>query len=326
MAIVLSDQQVAELLDIGDLIEGVERALVDLSKGLSINPNRLRIFVKDHGSMIACMPAYLEAEGVLGAKVVGSSDKPPPPGHPRSVSSIVALLNAQGRFLSIMSGAKLGPMRTAAASAVATRLLARADASAIAMIGCGMQARYEILGQIQVRPIQQIFVYDINREVAERYRQEVASRFGLRVTVMNTPEEAVDQADIVTLATTSDVPVVSGAAVRQGTHINAVGSHTPRTRELDSDVVVRARLFVEYRHAILSEAGDVIIPIQEGRITTSHVVGEIGEVAVGLISGRLHQDEITIFKSTGIAVEDVVAAKIVYDIANARSIGHVIEF
>ena len=294
MVLILSSQQVAEVIDIGELIEGVQGALIGLSKGMSINPNRLRIFVQEERSMLACMPAYLGVEGVLGAKIVGSSDKPLPPGHPRQVSSIVVLLDSQGKFLSIMSGAQLGPMRTAAASAVATTHLARTDASSIAMIGCGVQARVELLGAAFVRPLRQVFAYDVNREAAERFSDEMGQRLGISVTVAKSAEEAVERADIVTLATTSAEPVVAGSAIRPGTHINAVGAHTPRTREMDTETIARARLFVESRQAILNEAGDVLIPIQEGRISQSHILGEIGEVASNMVAGRLISDDVTI--------------------------------
>lgn len=325
MVLVLSCQQVTDVINIRDLIGGVKDALIGLSKGQSINPNRLRIFVEQERSMLACMAAYLADEGVLGAKIVGSSDKPVPPGQPRNVSSIVVLLDSQGKFLSIMSGSQLGPMRTAATSAVATGCLARADASSIAMIGCGVQARLELQGAAIVRPLKQVYAYDVSRDVAERFAAEMQQRLGLRVTVAKSAEEAVERADIVTLATTSSEPVVADSAIRAGTHINAVGAHTPRKRELASDTVVRARLFAEYRQAILNEAGDVLIPIEEGRVSQAHILGEIGEVAGGMVQGRLSPDDVTIFKSTGIAVEDVVAAKIVYERAMAKGIGYRVE-
>jgi ornithine cyclodeaminase/alanine dehydrogenase-like protein (mu-crystallin family) len=325
MVLVLSAQQVEELADIDALIDGVRGALVGVSKGLSINPNRLRIFVPEEKSMIACMPAYLGDAGVLGAKIVGSSSKPLPPGSPRQVASIVVLLDLQGKFLSIMSAALLGPLRTAATSAVATKSLSRPEASSIAMIGCGVQARVELLGALAVRPIARVFAYDTDRSAAERFAQEMTRRHGLVVSVAPSADQAVAEADIVTLATTSAEPVVSSSAIRPGTHINAVGAHTPSSREMDSDTIVRARLFVESRQAILGEAGDVLIPIKEGRIAEGHIRGEIGEVVAGMVEGRLSAQDMTVFKSTGIAAEDVVAAKIVYEAALAKGIGYAVE-
>ncbi|CAE6737905.1 ornithine cyclodeaminase family protein [Paraburkholderia aspalathi] len=325
MVLILSGQEVEQVIDIKALIDGVQGTLVALSKGLSINPNRLRIFVQEEKSMLACMPAYLGDIGVLGAKIVGSSGKPQPPGSPRQVAAIVVLLDSQGKFLSVMSGALLGPLRTAATSAVATNCLSRPDASTMAMIGCGVQARVEIQGTLAVRPITQVFAYDINELAAARFAQEITERHGIKVSVAKSSDQAVAEADIVTLATTSAEPVFSASALRAGTHINAVGAHTPQSREMDSDTIVRSKFFVESRQAILSEAGDILIPIKEGRVDESHVLGEIGEVIAGTAAGRMNAEDVTIFKSTGIAVEDVVAAKIVYDAALAKGIGYQLE-
>lgn len=309
-----------------DLIEGVSGALVGLSSGLSKNPNRLRVFVEKHRSMIACMPAYLGDAAVLGAKIVGSCDAFEEIGQMRKVNSVVVLMDAKGQLLSIMSGAQLGPMRTAAASAVAIRNLAREDASSIAMIGCGAQAYAELAAACVVRPLRKVYAFDVKPEAAERFREKMSRELNLEIVVTSTAELAVENAEIITLATTSAVPVVNDAAIRTGTHINAMGAHTPSTRELESATVARSRFFAESRDALFTEAGDVLIPISEGMISQSHVVGEIGEVLSCKVPGRLSSDDVTIFKSTGISVEDVIAAKIVYDRAIALNIGHRVSF
>lgn len=325
MVLVLSRQDVAELVSMPALVEAVEKGLIEVSAGTAINPNRLRVFVPEHQAMMACMPAYLGQANALGAKIVSSSSRKPAPGEPRPMSALTVLADTDGRFLSIMCGTHLGALRTAAASAVAIRHLATKDASSMAIIGCGVQGRAELAGALAVRKIDQVFAFDTDPAKAKHFRASMTERYGIAIRIETSAETAVAQADIVALATTSPSPVAAADAYRPGAHINAVGAHTPKTRELDSDIVARARLFVESHSAILAEAGDVIIPIEEGRIDAAHIIGELGEVAAGNLAGRTSPDEITIFKSTGIAVEDVVAARLIYEAAIARGLGTAIE-
>ncbi|MCC7045465.1 MAG: ornithine cyclodeaminase family protein [Alphaproteobacteria bacterium] len=326
MALVLSKQEVAGLLKMPALVDAIETALIELSAGTTVNPNRLRIFVPESRSMLACMPAYLGTKSLFGAKIVSSADRPVSPGHPRRLSMMVILADTDGRLLAAMSGAQIGPMRTAATSAVATRHLSRADARTVAIVGCGVQGRAELAGAAAVRKLSDVRVFDTNRAVAEQFAGEMAAELGLRISVADSAEQAVSRADIVTVATTSGTPAVPDAAICPGMHINAVGAHTPRSRELESDTILRARLFAESRAVIMAEAGDVLIPIAENLIPESHLLGEIGEVAAGKIPGRLSREDITVFKSTGMAVEDVIAAKLVYDCAISAGMGATIDF
>ncbi len=319
--LVLGRQDVLDLLDVPSLIAAVEGALVELSAGTATNPNRLRVFVPARKAMLACMPAYLAGADALGAKIVSSSSRAVAPGEPRPMSALVLLADTEGRFLSVMCGTQLGALRTAAASAVAIRHLARDDASVMAIIGCGVQGRAELAGALAVRKLARIHVFDTDAAKAQGFAREMAALHGIPVLAESSAEAAVRHAGIVALATTSMAAVVAGAAIQPGTHINAVGAHTPTTRELDSDTVARARLFVESRAAILAEAGDVLIPIQEGRIAASHILGELGDVAMGRVAGRCGPDDVTVFKSTGIAAEDVIAAKLVYEAARAQGAG-----
>lgn len=321
MVLVLSRQDVLDLVEMPALIDAVEAGLIETARGGAINPNRLRVFVPERQAMMACMPAYLDNIGILGAKIVSSSSRAVPAGQPRAMSALVVISDIHGRFLSVMCGTQLGALRTAAASAVAIRLLARPDAARMAIIGCGVQGRAELAGALAVRRLTEVVAYDSDASVADAFRRDMAERHGLSVVVADSADAAAARADIVALATTSPAPVVSAAAIRPGTHINAVGAHTPKTRELDSDTVAAARLFAESRAAMLGEAGDVLIPLQEGRFTETHIVGELGQVADGTLPGRTAPADITIFKSTGIAVEDVIAAKLVYDKALASGFG-----
>lgn len=326
VVLVLGKEEVAGLLKMPAVIDAVEGALIELSRGSTINPNRLRIFVGESRSMLACMPAYLGAHQLFGAKIVVSADRPVPPGEPRLLSMLAVLADTNGQLLAVMSATQIGPVRTAAASAVATRHLARPDARTAAIIGCGVQGRAELAGLAALRPLGEAFAYDLDRGVGETFRREMGRRLGLAITLTDSADEAASRADIVSIATTSGEPVVASAAIRPGTHVNAVGAHTPKARELDSDTVARGRVFAESRAVILAEAGDVLIPIGEGRIPEAHILGEIGDVAAGTLAGRTGPDDVTIFKSTGIALQDVITAKVVYEGARAAGIGVELDF
>jgi alanine dehydrogenase len=325
MVLILSKHDVAGLVTMPALVDAVEAALIEVSAATAINPNRLRIFVPERQAMMACMPAYLGQANALGAKIVASSGRKPAAGEPRPMSAMTLLADTDGRFLSIMCGTHLGALRTAAASAVAVRHLSAEQASTMAVIGCGVQGRAELAGALAVRKLSRVHAYDVDRAKAEDFRARMTERHPVSILIEDSADAAVAQAEIVALATTSAGPVVAAASFRPGVHINAVGAHTPKTRELDSDIVARARLFVESRQAALAEAGDILIPMQEGRIEERHILGELGDIAAGRVAGRVHQADITIFKSTGIAVEDVVAAKLIYEAAFAQGVGTVVD-
>ena len=230
MVLVLSRQDVAELVSMPALVEAVEKGLIEVSAGTAINPNRLRVFVPEHQAMMACMPAYLGQANALGAKIVSSSSRKPAPGEPRPMSALTVLADTDGRFLSIMCGTHLGALRTAAASAVAIRHLATKDASSMAIIGCGVQGRAELAGALAVRKIDQVFAFDTDPAKAKHFRASMTERYGIAIRIETSAETAVAQADIVALATTSPSPVAAADAYRPGAHINAVGAHTPKTR------------------------------------------------------------------------------------------------
>ena len=324
MTLVLSKQEVLSLVKMPDLVAAVEAGLIEVARGTAINPNRLRVFVPERQAMMACMPAYLGGLNLLGAKVVSSSSRPPAAGQPRPMSALVVISDTDGHFLAVMCGTQLGALRTAAASAVAIQRLARPDATRMAIIGCGVQGRAELAGALAVRALSEVHAFDVSPDTAAAFAEEMA-RQGVKVTLQSSADDAASRADIIALATTSGSPVVSASAIRSGVHINAVGAHTPKTRELDSETVAGSRFFAESRQALLAEAGDFLIPLHEGRVGEAHILGELGEVAAGTLEGRISPADVTVFKSTGIAVEDVVAARHIYDQALAAGVGAVID-
>jgi alanine dehydrogenase len=291
MSLFLDEAAVRRLLRMEDLIPAMARALADLSAGRVIQPVRLVLPITDHQGFFGIMPAYA---GALGAKLV--SFYPNNEGIPTHHALIVLFRPETGEHLVTMDGRLITEMRTAAASAVATQLLASHDASVLAIIGSGVQARSHLEALRLVRSFREVRVW------SPRNAKLFAEQFGLQA--MSSAEEAVRGAHVVTVATTSTRPVLLGDWFSPGMHVNAVGATRPEWRELDDEALRRARIFVDSREASTREAGDVI--------AAGQVFGEIGEVIIGTRPGRMTANEVTLFKSVGVAVEDVVSADLVY--------------
>jgi ornithine cyclodeaminase len=216
-------------------------------------------------------------------------------------------------------------IRTAAVSGLVTDLLANPDAGDLAIIGAGTQAHTHLQAMAAVRPIRRVRVYSVPAESAATFADRESRRTGLKIEVAASAEEAVEGADLICTVTTSHEPVVHGDWVSPGAHINAVGAYNPATRELDSALVAKSRLYADRRESLLNEAGEFLIPKGEGLFGDEHIVGEIGEVLTGKAHGRTSPQEITLFKSLGIAIEDLAAAHHVYEAAKARGLGQWVE-
>ena len=288
----LDERTVQRLLSYQTLIPAMARALADLSEGRVVQPVRAVLPVTPHRGFFGVMPAYA---GALGAKLV--TFYPHNEGIPTHHAVIVLFRPETGEPLVLMDGRLITEMRTAAVSAVATQLLARAEASVLAILGSGVQARSHLEALRAVRPFREVRVW------SPRHSRAFAERHGVRA--MDAPDDAVRGADVVVVATSARLPVLSGRWLSPGTHVNAIGATRPEWRELDDELLAGARLYVESREAATRESGDVM--------AAREVVAEIGEVVAGLHPGRRGAEEITLFKSVGVAVEDVAAAAMVYD-------------
>jgi len=291
MSLVLDEAAVRRLLRMEDLIPAMARALADLSAGRVVQPVRVILPITDHQGFFGVMPAYA---GALGAKLV--SFYPNNQGIPTHHALIVLFRPETGEPIAIMDGRLITEMRTAAASAVASHLLARPDASVLAIIGSGVQARSHLEALRLVRSFGEVRVW------SPRNARAFAEQFG--VQAMGSAEEAVRGAHVVVAATSSTTPVLMGEWLSPGTHVNAVGATRPEWRELDDAALARARVFVDSKEAAMRESGDIIAAGQG--------FAEIGEVIAGARPGRTTADEVTLFKSVGVAVEDVVSADLVY--------------
>jgi alanine dehydrogenase len=294
----LDEEKVRSLLRMEELVPVMANALRDLSAGKVVQPLRQVLPISEHQGFFGVMPAY---GGALGAKLV--TFFPNNEGLPTHHAVIVLFRPETGEPLVTMDGRLITEMRTAAVSAVATELLARRDAGVLAILGSGVQARSHLEALRIVRRFREVRVW------SPRHAAEFAREHG--VTASGSAEEAVRGADVIVVATAATAPILKGEWLSPGAHINAVGATRPNWRELDDEVLVRAKLFVESREAAGKESGDVI--------AARSVFAELGEVIAGSKSGRESDDEITLYKSVGVAVEDIAAADLVYRRAAARS-------
>jgi ornithine cyclodeaminase len=308
----VNEAGVRDLLPMDACVRLMKDALTALSRGDVALPLRSKMWLPDRSGLLGLMPGYLGDPKSFGLKVVAVM--PGNHGTPYdSHQGIVMLFGVEhGEPLAVMDASAITAIRTAAASGAATDALARADAGDLALIGSGVQARTHLAAMKAVRRLRSVRVWSRSRANAERFAREETGTAGVAIEVAGSAEEAVRGADLVCTTTSSKEPVLEGAWLALGAHVNAVGSCFPNTRELDTDAVRRARLYTDCRESCVNEAGDFIIPRNEGAIADEHLVGEVGEVFLGRVPGRRSSDEITLYESLGVAVEDLAAAHLIH--------------
>jgi alanine dehydrogenase len=319
--LLLSEADVRAVLGMTELIDAMHAVLVEFSTGTTQQPLRTVLQVGEERAFFGVMPACVPAREAMGTKLVTVFESNAARGLPTHLATIVLLDPASGALQAIVDGRYITEARTAAVSAVATKLLARSDAGILALIGSGVQARSHLEALAHVRPLREVRVWSPNPARRQSFIERAAPSVPCRIIEATSARDAVDGADLITLVSSARQPIVEGAWIQPGAHICAVGACRPDQREMDTTLVGMARVFVDSRTGALAEAGDLLIPISEGAIAATHIAGEIGELAAGRVSGRRSPDEITIFKSLGMAVEDVAAAHLAFERARARGLG-----
>lgn len=315
--LVLNEHEVHELLTMGECIEVMEDALATLARGDVHQPLRSLVRAPNASGFLGLMPAYRGGKAsYFGLKEVCVFPSNPWRGLDTHLGAVLLHSGDTGELLAMVNASAVTAIRTAAVSAVATKLLAREDASTLAVIGSGVQARGHIQSIPLVRGIRDIRVFSRNRTQAE----------SLGVTLAASVESAVRDADIVVTATSSKEPVLLRNWIAPGTHINAVGSSVSTSRELDSAAVAASSLFVDRRESTVNESGDYLFAFREGAIDEDHIRAEIGEVLIGTANGRTSAHEITLFKSLGLAIEDLASAAFLYEKARRLGAGTTIDF
>lgn len=319
--LLLTEEHVRSVLPTQDLIECMESALARFSSGDVQQPVRTALLVGPQQHWWGLMPAYMNQPPAMGAKIVTVFNSNAERGMQTHQAVIVLLDPDTGALQSLMDGRYITEARTGAVSAVSARHLARPDASTLAIIGTGVQARSHLEAFAAVRRLRDVRVWSPKPASRERFVREMQPHAGVPLRAAETAEEAVRGADLIVLATSSGVPVVRVSWISPGAHIVSVGAPRPDHREIDPELTQRARLFVDSRAGALAEAGDVVMGIAEGRFGPDHIVGELGELVLGRIPGRQSHDDITIFKSLGMAVEDLATADLVYRRAIESGVG-----
>lgn len=323
--LLINQSEVARLLPMGECITAMEEALKALARGEALLPLRQVVMLPGNLGALAAMPAYWETLKAIGVKVITVFPGNRGTDYDSHQGTVLLFEAGHGSLKAIVDASEVTAIRTAAVSGVATRLLAQPGASDLAILGSGVQARTHLDAMLLVRPIKRIRVWSPTPEHAETFAQRESRRHSLEVEAMGSARGAVKEADLICATTSSREPVLRGEWIEAGAHINAVGASVKSARELDTAAVKKARLYVDRRESALNEAGDILIPLAEKAIRQDHIRGEIGEVLVGKAEGRASSKEITLFKSLGLAVEDLASVHLIYTKAMEQGVGTLVE-
>lgn len=319
MVLILTRSDLEKVLSMKDVIEVVERAFSELTMSTATLPPRTGITITEKAGWMGVMPAYLQKMGSLSTKIVTVFEKNFEKKLPTIMATVILNSTETGAPLAIMEGTFITAMRTGAVSGVATKYLAREDSRTVGVFGAGVQARAQLMAICAVRNVKKAFVYDKFEERADVFAAEMSENLNISVETCK-PENVVKDSDIIITATTAKTPVFDGNLVRQGTHLNLIGSFKPDVREVDEVVIKRSKIVVDQKSAALEEAGDIIIPLRARVITEGDIYAELGELVTGMKLGRTSDSEITLFKSVGLGIQDCATAWLAYTKAKEKGI------
>ncbi len=321
----LGAEDVRRALPMAEAIATMRKAFVQLASGQVTLPPRQHVAAPGEEGVGLVMTCHSAALKLFSVKFITLFSQNRQKGLP-TIQALVLLADGEtGSPLGILDGAALTAIRTGAASGLATEVLARGQAEEAAVFGAGVQARAQLEAVCCVRAIRHAWVYDVNPAAADQFARAMNERLGLSVEPARTPAQALENADVVCTASTSSVPVFADADLKAGVHINAVGSYQPGVAEIPSATVCRARVVVDHRASALAEAGDLLQPLGQGLIRESHFQTDLGEVVLGRQPGRRNPEEVTLFKSVGVAVQDLCAAACALENARRLELGQVLK-
>lgn len=323
MALLLSRSDVEKLLPMSMAIDAVERAFSELANGTAEMPPRTVIMDEKVGGWIAFMPSYLKSGGALGVKAVTVYKSNPGKFNlPTTLATILVQDQNTGQVVAVMDGGYLTAVRTGAVSGVATRHLARQDSKIGGILGTGVQARAQVTAMCESASLDEVLSFSVDPEDRRRqFSEDLSESTGVTVRLVDSTEEVLANSDVVALATTAAKPIVKADWWKEGAHINAIGSHAPGVRELDTATITGSKVICDQKEACLAEAGDIQIPIEEGAYSADQIHGDLGAVVNGTIPGRESDSEITLFKSVGLAIQDISCAALVYQQAVEQGVG-----
>ncbi|AKB85775.1 alanine dehydrogenase [Methanococcoides methylutens] len=315
----LEQNDVRSLLDLSDAMDAVEKAFEQHGRKKVQMPSKSYLYFESHNGDLRTMPAYLEEQDVAGVKIVNVHPDNRQKGLPTVMALFVLNSTETGAPLAVMDASLLTDIRTGAAGGIAAKHLARPESSVLGLVGSGNQARTQLLAIANVFDLQEVKVYSAHEERAEQFKQEMECKSGCAITVCSSIEEVCDCDILVTVTPVRD-PIVKSEWIKPGTHINAIGADATGKEELEASLLLRSRVVVDDM-AQASHSGEVNVPLSGGVITADDICCELGEVIGGPKSGRLNNSDITIFDSTGLAIQDVATALLVYNAAKKKGVG-----
>jgi ornithine cyclodeaminase/alanine dehydrogenase-like protein (mu-crystallin family) len=323
---VLRGAEVRELLPMAECIDLMQRTMIAVSEGRVVLPLRSILTMPGDRGMMGQMPGYLADPECFGVKLVSLIPRNKPPQYSSHLGLVLLFEAEHGQPVALVDAAEITAIRTAAASGLATRLLARSDAGDLALLGAGEQARSHLEAILSVRALRRVRVWARNRDKAVAFAAEQGAKHGIAIETSPTVREAVTGADLICTTTKARDPILEGDWLAPGAHLNVVGSSIAGAAEIDTPAVVKARFFVDRRESTVNEGGEYLRALNAGAITPAHILGEIGEVANGSKIGRTSPRDVTLYKSLGIAPQDLASAHHVLQKARAAGIGQVIDF
>jgi ornithine cyclodeaminase/alanine dehydrogenase-like protein (mu-crystallin family) len=323
---VLRAADVRALLPMSECIELMQRTMIAVSQGRVVLPLRSVLVMPRGRGVMGNMPAYLTEPECFGVKLVSIMPQNKPPAYSSHLGVVMLFEAEHGQPVALLDAAEITAIRTAAASALATRLLAREDAGDLALIGAGEQARSHLDAMRTVRSLRRIRVWARDGGKAAAFAHVEGARHRVAIETAPTVREAIVGADIICTVTKAREPILRGEWLAPGMHLNVVGSSASSAAEIDTPAVVKARFFVDYRDSTIHEGGEYLRALKDGAIAPDHILAEIGEVASGYKVGRSSHHDVTLYKSLGIAPQDLAAAHFVLEKARVSGAGEVIEF
>ena len=323
---VLRGAEVRNLLPMAECVDLMQRTMIAVSEGRVVLPLRSILVMPGDRGMMGMMPGYLADPECFGVKLVSLIPRNKPPQYSSHLGIVLLFEADHGQPVALLDAAEITAIRTAAASGLATRLLARPEAGDLALLGAGEQARSHLEAMLSVRTLRRVRVWARDRDKARLFAEAQGVKHNIVIETSPSVREAIAGADIICTTTKAREPILQGEWLTPGVHLNVVGSSIAGAAEIDTPAVVRARFFVDCRNSTVNEGGEYLRALKAGAITPDHILGEIGEVANGSKVGRRSPLDVTLYKSLGIAPQDLAAAHFVLEKARAAGIGQVIDF
>jgi len=319
---IITEAMVEEHLSLPDCILAMREVMIAVSNGAATLPIRNFMPIPNVPGKMAIMPGTIEVPGpCFGIKLVCKYDRPAESPYGTHVGMVLIFDSEKGIPLAMIEGASLTAIRTSAASAMATDILANQETKTLALLGCGEQALRHVRSMLAVRDIEHIRVWGRDIEKARKFCRTMARETGKDIVAIVSAQDCVADADLICTTTASKTPVLRGAWLKPGCHINLVGSAIPTSAEADTELVTRSRFFVDYKPAAMAAAGELLNAIEAGASTSETIIGEIGAVASGRVTGRTSENDITVYKSLGVSSQDLAAGRKLYELACQNGFG-----